>query len=149
MQTLWWPKLLAIFSNKILFQPFSTIFNPIHGYGLGELCSLRQKLEPFQRCRSSPLSSLPWEENQKIADFSFLSERICHSLLETLHFWQIFPLFNIVHSHIACNFSQTLYIKRLNFNLEISWLWKQARFCNNLFLDQTQQGVRQNRIDSE
>ena len=144
MQTLWWPKLLAIFSNKILFQPFSTIFNPIHGYGLGELCSLRQKLEPFQRCRSSPLSSLPWEENQKIADFSFRSERICHSLLETLRFWQIFPLFNIVHSHIACIFFRTLYI-----TTETKLRFVVVKTSNNLFLDQTQQGVRQNRIDSE
>ena len=44
----------------------------IRGYSLGELCSLRQKLEPFQRCRSSPLSSLPWEENQKIQIQIFL-----------------------------------------------------------------------------
>ena len=38
----------------------------IHGYGLGELCSMRQKLEPFQRCRSSLLSILHSNENDNI-----------------------------------------------------------------------------------
>ena len=131
------------FGNIYVQDSFPTIFNSIHGYGLGELCSLRQKLEPFQRCRSSPLSSLPWEENQKIADFSFRSKRICHSLLETLHFWQIFPLFNIVHSHIACIFFRTLYI-----TTETKLRFVVVKTSNNLFLDQTQQGVRQKRIDS-
>ena len=64
-----WPTHSRSRSRLLFFKIPFKLHQFIRGYSLGELCSLRQKLEPFQRCRSSLLRNLHWNEKTLFCKF--------------------------------------------------------------------------------
>ena len=64
-----WPTHSRSRSRLLFFKIPFKLHQFIRGYSLGELCSLRQKLEPFQRCRSSLLRNLHWNEKTQFCRF--------------------------------------------------------------------------------